>query len=133
MTGITKNKEDLRKNLSEIVDFMNRDRNVLFAVIFGSSVKECYKNSRDLDIAIYFRDPPQGLEYLSYVNELSDLAGRDVDVVILNNASPFLRHQVMKHGVSVLIKDREIYTNFRERTISDYDEYKYVSGLNIYD
>jgi hypothetical protein len=39
----------------------------------------------------------------------------------------------MKTGIPLIIKDRKIFQRFRERTISDYDEYKFVSGMNIYD
>ncbi|MBP1723828.1 MAG: hypothetical protein H6Q44_1533, partial [Deltaproteobacteria bacterium] len=39
-----------------------------------------------------------------------------------------MRHQVFKTGVPLLIKDSVIYRRFREKTITDYQESKYVSG-----
>ncbi len=68
---------------------------------------------------------------MNSINKLSDLTGRDVDLVILNNASALLRHQVMKYREPLIIKDRNEYIRFRERTISDYDE-AYISGMNVY-
>ncbi len=117
----------------EISDSLAKDPNILFALMFGSYAAGKRKRGSDLDIGIYFEKPVEGLPLLNLINALSELAGRDVDVVVLNKASAFLRHQVMKHRVTLLIKDQVVYTKFREKTISDYDEYKYISGINSYD
>jgi hypothetical protein len=119
--------------LQKLANYFLSDDNIQFAFIFGSYVSSRRKKNSDLDVAIYFKSPPEGLDVLYFMNVLSDLSGKEVDVVILNSASAFLRHQVMKYGISVVIKDRNVYRHFREKTISDYDEYKYVSGMSIYD
>lgn len=113
--------------------FLDRDQNVVFALIFGSYAEGRQKKTSDIDIGIYFVQPPEGIKLLTLINVLSELAGREVDVVVLNNAPPFLRHQIMKNRVILTIKDMAVYAKFRERTISDYDEYKYISGMNVYD
>lgn len=121
-------------NLTDkLKNFMDNDPNVIFALIFGSIATGKQKRGSDIDIGIYFVNPPEGLDLLDLVNVLSELTGREVDVVALNNASALLRHQAMKNRVALTIKDMVIYRKFREKTISDYDEYKYVAGMNIYD
>lgn len=117
----------------KISETLSRDPNILFALMFGSYAAGRQKKGSDLDIGIYFEKPLEGLALLHLISTLSDLAGRDVDVVVLNKASAFLRHQVMKHRITLFIKDSVVYTKFREKTISDYDEYKYISGINSYD
>lgn len=92
-----------------------------------------HKKTSDLDMAIYFDTLPEGIDLLHLINTLSDLTGKEVDLVVLNTASAFLRHEVMRNGIPLIIKDRDTYRRFREKTISDYDEYKFVSGMNIYD
>lgn len=129
-----KNAEHLLKDAVEkLKEFMSDDQNVYFAFIFGSYVKGKQKKTSDLDIAIYFKNPPGGVDLLYLINTLSDLTGKEIDLVILNSASAFLRHQVMKYGIPLVIKDRNVYMRFREKTISDYDEYKFVSGMYVYD
>lgn len=113
--------------------FLGKDQNVVFALIFGSYAEGRQKKASDIDIGIYFVQPPEGIKLLTLINVLSELAGREVDVVVLNNAPPFLRHQIMKNRVILTIKDMAVYAKFREKTISDYDEYKYISGMNVYD
>lgn len=112
--------------------FLENDPNIIFAVTFGSYAEGRHKSRSDIDIGIFFAEPPEGLDLLNLIYRLSELAGRDVDVVVLNTASAFLRHQVMKKKIVLTIKDKLIYRSFRERTITDYDEYKHISGMNAY-
>ncbi len=128
-------------DVERIKEYLMEDPNVLFALLFGSVASglqnlskdaEPVIKARDIDIGIYFKNPPEGLELLEYINTLSDLAKRDVDIVVLNRASAFLRHQIMKNRVILVMKDRDAYTRFREKTISDYQEYRYISGMDRY-
>lgn len=70
--------------------FLEGDANVIFAVIFGSYAAGRHKRDSDIDIGIFFAKHPEGLDLLNLIHRLSELAGRDVDVVILNKASAFL-------------------------------------------
>ena len=123
----------LKDAVEKLKKFMSDDQNVYFAFIFGSYVRGKQKKISDLDIAIYFKNPPEGIDLLYLINTLSDLTGKEIDLVTLNSASAFLRHQIMKYGIPLIIKDRDVYMRFREKTISDYDEYKFVSGMYVYD
>ncbi len=107
---------------------LEEDPNVRFALIFGSQARGRARSGSDLDLAVYFDKPPVGLDYLDLLSELSDLSGREVDLVVLNRASAILRHQVLKHRVPLCLKDDPAYTRFRERAMTDYDVYRYVSG-----
>ena len=102
---------------------------VLFALVFGSFARGEARPDSDLDVAIFFSSPPEGPEVLDWLNRLSDAAEREVDLVVLNRASPLLRHQVMMHRIRLMVRDKEAYIRFRERTMRDYDEYLYVSGM----
>jgi len=112
---------------------LQRDDNVLFAFIFGSHAEGTARKGSDLDLAIYFRMPPRGAGKLAAINELSHAAGREVHLAVLNEASALLRHQVLKYGAPVVIRDREEYYRFREKAMANYDEYKFVSGMAVYD
>lgn len=124
-----------QKNIdfSELKEFLRSDCNIVFALIFGSYGAGRQKEESDLDLAIYFENPPEGMALFELSNTLSDICGRDVDLVVLNNSSPLLQHQVMKNRHPLIIKDPTIYRQFRERVIVAYDEYKYISGMSVYD
>jgi uncharacterized protein len=120
----------------EIEKLKNRlmaDPNILFALVFGSYARGKEKPGSDLDLALYFENPPEGLELLEFISRLSDLMETEVDLVVLNRASAFLRHQIMKKCIRLFIKAPVRYRQFREKTIADYQTYKYVSGMDRYD
>ncbi|HAO20215.1 MAG TPA: hypothetical protein DCQ37_06845 [Desulfobacteraceae bacterium] len=110
-----------------------RDENIIFGLVFGSYAKNRQRSQSDIDIALYFANPPEGLDLLDFMSDLCNYAGKDVDVVVLNKASAFLRHEIMKHAIRLFIRDRFVYQRFREKTMTDYDIYKYMSGMNKYD
>ncbi len=114
---------------NDLKQYLLQDDNTCFALIFGSHARGQARRDSDLDLALGFRDPPQGLALLDMINTLSNVAQKEVDLVVLNRASAFLRHQIVKEGIRFLIKDPVGYRQFREKTMIDYDIYKYVTGL----
>ena len=104
------------------------NQNVAFAFLFGSWITGRQRPGSDLDLAIYYRSPPAGFAVLETRNELSNRVGMEVDLVILNTASAFLRHQVMKTGTRLVLNDLRAYRRFREQTIYDYQEYRWLSS-----
>lgn len=119
--------------LARLEEYLANDPTVCFVIVFGSYVNEKRKKAKDIDIAIYFYHVPQGLALLNLMNTCANLTRKEVDLIVLNTASAFLRHQVMKTGIPLVVKDRREYQRFREEVISDYDEYKFVSAMNRYD
>lgn len=120
-------KNSLDEILKSLKNFLEKDLNILFALVFGSAAEGKLKKNSDIDIAVYLKEPLEPLEYLKLATELSELVKREIHLVILNEASPLLRHQIMKNNKVLFIKDFDIYANFREKTMTDYDEYLYIS------
>lgn len=118
--------------IEKLREFLNADENVCFAVVFGSYAQRKQKKRSDIDIAIFFRSVLEEMALMNLIDALSDLARKEIHLAVLNTASAFLRHQVMKSGIPLIINDRLAYVRFRERTMSDFEEYKFVSGMNAY-
>jgi len=110
-----------------------RDDNISFALIFGSHARNRTRPGSDLDLGVFFHNPPEGLELLHVINTLSNTAQKEIDLVVLNRASAFLRHQVVKEGIRLVVKDPVRYRQFREKTMIDYDVYRYLTGLPGHD
>jgi hypothetical protein len=49
----------------------------------------------------------------------------------LTVSQPSFSHQIMKYGVVLVIKDRQIDAS--EKVSSQGDEYKFISGMAVYD
>ena len=124
---------DVKDIFCRLKRFFENDNNVVFAMIFGSYAVGRQKKGSDVDVAVYFINPPQGMSLLNFINKLCEHVEKEVDLIVLNHASAFVRHQVMKNRLTVVIRDHLAYRRFREKTMTDYDEYKFISGMNLYD
>ncbi len=123
---------DLENIFRKIKDFLEKDPNIVFALVFGSAATGKLRKDSDIDVAIYVKSPVSGYELLSLMQKLSDLVKKEVEIVVLNEASPLLRHQVMKNRKELFIKDFLVYSKFREKTIDDYQEYLDITGYFKY-
>ena len=97
---------------------------VLAAYLFGSLARGQGLPSSDVDIAVLLErglDPERSVEsQLQLELHLEDLAGRPVQVTILNRASPFLVYQVLKDGVLFYERDRSERIAFQVRALKIY-------------
>lgn len=116
---ILEKKEEIKRILEE--------RGVVLAYIFGSFVKENISNLSDIDIAILFSDDIPKEKYFDLKLEISYLLlkalrelKREIDLVVLNEASLTLKYQVIKYGVVIYKKDEKARVNFELETIKNY-------------
>ncbi|ETR70453.1 MAG: DNA polymerase beta domain-containing protein [Candidatus Magnetoglobus multicellularis str. Araruama] len=72
-----------------------KNKNICFALLFGSYASGKYNERSDIDIGLYFYRAPEGLDILYLINHLSGYVQQELDITILNRASAFLRHQIM--------------------------------------
>lgn len=97
--------------INHIVEYLNRQPEVLAAYIFGSLARGRFRADSDIDVAVLLAptvgDKPTRFEKrLDLEIALEQLVHRPVQVVDLELAPPFLQHQIRKHGILVLEKDR---------------------------
>lgn len=123
---------DIRE-IEKIKEILEKDDNVVFALLFGSYASGRQKKGRDIDIAVYLKNRPSDLLLFKLSDKLSGLIRKEVDLIVLNNASAMLRHQVFKNKQTLVIKDRDAYIQFRLKSMNDYEEFKHISGLDVYD
>jgi predicted nucleotidyltransferase len=94
--------------------------------LFGSFVSKQITANSDIDIGILFNKIPDIYEINDIKEDLSALLKRAADVVVLNNASPILRMQVIKNGVLVIQKNRNVFSLFYGDTVKQYDDLKII-------
>ncbi len=101
---------------------------IKLAYIFGSSLS-LDRIPNDLDIAILFKEGQDSVRYFELATQfylkLTPLFPQKIDVVILNEAHPFFKYEVITKG-ELLYRDNEtIDIEFKVRTLREYFDSHY--------
>ena len=112
----------LHKNLEE---FALKQENFLLVFLFGSIARGFSTDDSDVDIAIMFERVPDLFELNDLKDQLSRCAGKEVDLITLNTASPIIKMQVLRYGL-VIKKGERDYNEFFVSTVREYSDLKYV-------
>ena len=113
-------------HIGQLRDAIARRKGVLLAYLFGSHARGTDRPSSDVDVAILCDDVLDAGGKLDLQIELAleveQIFGTRADVVLLNHASPFLRHQVLKHGSLIHEGAPGLDSALRFKTMTDYFE-----------
>lgn len=99
--------------------------------LFGSEASGLSNKQSDIDVAILFQrgKVPSMDMLLEIEDELISLTKREVDLVVLNDATPIIRMQVLKKGKKIAEHDRKDTNSFFVRTLNEYDDLKQVRSV----
>ena len=104
--------------------YFSKQKEVLGVYLFGSVAKGKENRFSDVDVAVLFDRSVPEAEYtdqqLAFMNGLSRLLNRDVDVVVLNKATVFLRFQILRGDKRVYERPDRNERTFEARTLVEY-------------
>ena len=107
------------------------------AYLFGSYAKGKEKEKSDIDIAIYIneellKDSKKTFDFqIEHMMNLSDIFRKEVDLVILNDASPLLKHEVISDGILVVDKDHDKLVEFKKRSFYYYQDWLHLMDIRM--
>ena len=111
-----------------VEEFAENHCEVLGVFLFGSYAKGRQRAASDIDLAVYI-DPGIPLSELPlertlrYTVELEGILKKRVDLILLTQAPPMLRHQVFRNGRIVFERDRARVRRFMgDALVEFYDE-----------
>ncbi len=110
--------------LVKLKDYFEIKSGVLLVFLFGSAASGKMTDESDIDIGILFENEPDIFEINEMKSELNGILKREIDIAVLNSASPVLKMQVLKKGIPVFTKDKKYYNQFFVDTINQYDDLK---------
>ena len=110
--------------IKKLTEYLSLHRNILVAFVFGSFVSRDMTAMSDVDIALLFDGKIDFSGIRILIEELSDLLGIDVDIVVLNTAAPVIKMQILKKGRLLIGKGRRAYHEFFVTTVKEYDDLK---------
>ena len=115
---------DIRNAIRE---YFIKQKRVLCVYLFGSAMTEKENRFSDVDIAILFEMYAPQEQYsqdsLFIMDDLSRILNKDVDVVELNNATSFLKFQIVKNGFRIYERSDRIEHSFEARVIREYFDF----------
>ena len=115
-------------SLPRLTEVLQSREEILEGYLFGSQATGEARAHSDIDVAVYVApnyplDGGFGYQAELTATLMSALATNDIDVVILNRASPLLYHRVLAHGVRVLARDLAATTTREGRALSRYCDF----------
>jgi len=117
--------EELKINL--IKNGLEQDSSILTAYLFGSQSKGKSNKYSDIDIAVLFDDESREEDYtdkqVSIANSLTQALNKEIDVIVLNKASLFLRYHILKEGVKIYERYGRDEHNFEALAILQYFDF----------
>lgn len=107
-----------------------KNGDIIFAYIFGSYVHGRMRKDSDIDIAIYLAKELDIDVYLNLKMTLTDICKREVDLIILNEATPLLKYQIYKNHILLFTQDKTIESNFKVNTLFEFNDMKRYLDLS---
>lgn len=115
-----------RMDKKTLIDALQADINICGAILFGSEAKGIANQESDIDIALLYNPgrKPSAWDLMQFQQTLTDLMKQQVDIVVLNEASPIIAMQALKNGIPLFIRDKKQYTQYEVTLITDYADLK---------
>lgn len=111
-------------NIKRCKDILIKYENIIFAYIFGSYVQGKMRPDSDIDIAIYSEKKIDSETYLEIKMDLTDACKTEIDLIILNDANPLLKHEIYKNNILLFTKDNDLETSYKIKTLFEYNDVK---------
>lgn len=120
---------EIEKIISLLREFFSKQLNIQLSFLFGSYVKGYLTSESDIDVAILFDKAPDLSTLIELKSDLENILNKEIDIAILNTASPILKMQVLKNGRLIFKRDDKVYNKFFVNTINQYDDLKRVRKI----
>lgn len=121
------------KLIKKAASALKNIRDIEFAYIFGSVAKNGAGKAGDVDIGIYLKGAPTAEKRLDIqllaAEKIEKIFGKRADVAILNTASCFLRHQVVKYGELLFERKHGLDNKFRFNMMTEYFDNLFLHGF----
>lgn len=111
-----------------IIRYLSQNPNVSAGLIFGSAAADRLRPESDFDLALLFAPMrvPDDETILLMRADLEEIVARNVDLIVLNQASTILAFQIIKTGAVIFCRDRRSLEQFIVRLITEYADFKII-------
>ncbi len=119
---ITKEAENIIYIINE---YFYNNLDIIFVYLFGSFAVGKNNSMSDIDLAVYFKENTFDIDnYMKIKMDLTEILKRDVDLVVLNTAKPFIKSRIINKHIKVLCRDSLVEGQFIDRSLGEYFDIK---------
>ena len=113
--------------LENLIKYFKANKKIITAYIFGSFGTEKQTAMSDIDIAVLYESDISVMEELKHASEISSILQTDkVDVINLNTAPVYTRHQVLYSGAKIFERSPIQTADFVENVLEEYHDYEFI-------
>jgi predicted nucleotidyltransferase len=109
-----------KKTLEKVVEFLVDRLNPYVIYLFGSSVKENFREDSDIDIAFLSNIELSDYDLFITAQDLADLLSREVDLIDLKKSSTVFKAQVVGTGKIIYCNDDKRRMYFEMNAFKEY-------------
>ncbi len=123
------NKIKIQNSFKSILE---KDDNVIFALLFGSMARNDMRYGSDIDIAIYFNDSQTLYAIGNLCLKLEEAVNYKTDLVELNKldkTNPVLAYSIVSEGIIIINKDIKIFNGYKKSVLLQYLDFKPTNDL----
>jgi uncharacterized protein len=118
-------KQGMGDIVMKLKEFFKDQDDIILAFLFGSAAVGRENEESDIDIAILAREQSDVKTFLELKSKLSEITSREVDLALLNDASPILKMQIIQKGVLLKAKDNSSFPRFFVMGLKEYEDLKF--------
>ena len=114
-------------NISTIKGILEKEKNILFAYLYGSFSKSVERKDSDIDIGIFVKDLSDTEKYYpeKLALKIERMIGGEIDIRILNDRDIIFLHQVLKYGKLLFSKNEKKRIKFETDVYKKYIDFVY--------
>lgn len=114
-----------------IKEYLKEKAGIAAVYLYGSAASGRVQAGSDIDIALLYKrgEEPDHNKRLQIEDHLTSVLKREVDLLVLNDASPIIRMQVLKKGIKVLERDRKEVNRYFVQTMNEYSDLKITRSV----
>lgn len=121
-------------DIKRIITYFKSRKEVSALYLFGSCAEGRELKESDIDIAVLIDEKKllrKNFEQLKsiYYKASPSFSLRRVDIAVLNTASPYLKHRVIKSGKVLFDRNRRLRVRFTTQAIIEYLDFKPIEEI----
>ena len=101
--------------LRNLASWLSQQEKIQIALVFGSFAKNTQTSTSDLDLACLFLEPLTIDQQVEWIDRISRLTGREIDLIDLSTATGTVLHEAVTNGVFLKKGSPEAFARILKR------------------